>query len=63
MPESILATEPQLRLIVFLGVLVAMALWELAAPRRRQEIPRIIRWTNNLGLVVIDTILLRLRSC
>jgi sterol desaturase/sphingolipid hydroxylase (fatty acid hydroxylase superfamily) len=60
MPESIFATEPQLRLIAFLGVLVAMALWELAAPRRRQEIPRVIRWTNNLGLVMIDTILLRL---
>ena len=60
MPESILATEPQLRLIVFLGVLVAMVLWELAAPRWRQEIPRVIRWTNNLGLVVIDTIVLRL---
>lgn len=60
MPDSILATEPQLRLIVFLGVLVAMALWEIAAPRRRREIPRVIRWTNNLGLVVIDTIVLRL---
>ena len=60
MTESLLATEPQFRLIVFLGVLVAMALWELAAPRRRQEIPRVIRWTNNLGLVVIDTIVLRL---
>ncbi|KNX39759.1 Fatty acid hydroxylase superfamily protein [Roseovarius tolerans] len=60
MPDSILASEPQLRLIVFLGVLVAMALWELAAPRRRQEIPRVIRWTNNLGLVVIDTMVLRL---
>jgi sterol desaturase/sphingolipid hydroxylase (fatty acid hydroxylase superfamily) len=60
MTESLLATEPQLRLIVFLGVLVAMALWELAAPKRRQEIPRVIRWTNNLGLVVIDTIVLRL---
>jgi hypothetical protein len=52
MTESLLATEPQLRLAVFLGVLVAMALWELATPRRRQEIPRVIRWTNNLGLVV-----------
>ncbi|PIL17975.1 sterol desaturase [Puniceibacterium antarcticum] len=60
MPDSILATELQLRLIAFLGVLVAMALWELAAPRRRREIPRVIRWTNNLGLVVIDTIVLRL---
>ena len=60
MTESLLATEPQLRLIVFLGVLVAMAVWELAAPRRRRKIPRVIRWTNNLGLVVIDTIVLRL---
>jgi len=60
MTEPLLASEPQLRLIVFLGVLVAMALWELAAPRRRREIPRVIRWTNNLGLVVIDTIVLRL---
>ena len=60
MTESILAAEPQLRLAVFLGVLVVMASWELAAPRRRQEIPRLIRWTNNLALVVVDTILLRL---
>ncbi len=60
MPDTLLAAEPQLRLIAFLGVLVAMAVWELAAPRRRQDIPRVIRWTNNLGLVVIDTIVLRL---
>jgi len=45
---------------VFLGVLMAMAVWKLAAPRRRQEIQRVIRWTNNLGLVIIDTIGLRL---
>ncbi|WP_054006482.1 sterol desaturase family protein [Cypionkella psychrotolerans] len=60
MTETILANEPMLRLAVFLGVLVAMAGWELAAPRRRQEIPRVIRWTNNLALVVVDTVILRL---
>jgi len=60
MTESLLASEPQLLLVVFLGVLVAMALWELVAPRRRREIPWVIRWTNNLGFVVIDTIVLRL---
>jgi sterol desaturase/sphingolipid hydroxylase (fatty acid hydroxylase superfamily) len=58
--DTLLAAEPQLRLAVFLGVLVAMAVWELAAPRRRREIPRLVRWTNNLALVVIDTIILRL---
>jgi sterol desaturase/sphingolipid hydroxylase (fatty acid hydroxylase superfamily) len=60
MIASILAQEASLRLTVFLAVLVAMALWEVAAPRRRQDIPRVIRWTNNLALVVVDTVILRL---
>ena len=60
MTETILANEPLLRLAVFLSVLAAMAGWELAAPRRRQDIPRVLRWTNNLALVVVDTIILRL---
>lgn len=60
MSETILAAELTIRLAAFLGVLVAMALWEVAAPRRRREIPRVIRWTNNLALVVLDTAILRL---
>lgn len=60
MSDAILALEPTLRLAAFLGVLVAMMLWEVAAPRRRREIPRVIRWTNNLALVVLDTAILRL---
>jgi sterol desaturase/sphingolipid hydroxylase (fatty acid hydroxylase superfamily) len=57
---NILANEPAWRLGAFLGVLAAMMLWELAAPMRRQEIPRIIRWSNNLAVVVIDAVALRL---
>jgi sterol desaturase/sphingolipid hydroxylase (fatty acid hydroxylase superfamily) len=60
MSETILAHEPTIRLAAFLGVLAAMAAWEVAAPRRRREIPRVIRWTNNLALVVLDTAILRL---
>lgn len=60
MSETILAAEPTIRLAGFLGILAAMALWEVAAPRRRREIPRVIRWTNNLALVVVDTIILRI---
>ena len=60
MSEFLLAHEATIRLSIFLGVLVAMMLWELAAPRRRLDIPRVIRWTNNLALVVVDTIILRL---
>ena len=60
MTETLLAMEPQLRMAIFLGVLAVMALWELAAPRRRQDIPRLLRWSNNLALVVLDTLLVRL---
>ena len=56
----ILQNEPTIRLAAFLGVLAAMALWEVAAPRRRREIPRVIRWSNNLALVALDTVILRL---
>ncbi|MCC5996653.1 MAG: sterol desaturase family protein [Oceanicaulis sp.] len=58
--ETILDQEPMLRLGAFLGVLMAMAVWELASPRRRREIPRVIRWTNNLAIVAIDTVIVRL---
>lgn len=60
MTEILLANEPAIRLAVFLGVLIGMAVWETAAPRRRRQIPRLVRWSNNFGVVVIDTILVRL---
>lgn len=60
MSETILAAEPTIRLAAFLGILVIMTLWEVAAPRRRRDIPRVIRWTNNVALVVLDTVILRL---
>ena len=60
MTETIVSHEPVIRLAVFIGVLAAMALWEVAAPRRRIESPRLVRWSNNLALVIIDTILVRL---
>ncbi len=58
--DTILGHEAVIRLAVFLGVLGAMALWEVAAPRRRRDIPRLLRWSNNLALVVLDTLAVRL---
>ncbi len=52
--------ESTIRLAAFLGVLTLMAIWELAAPHRRAEVPRLIRWANNLALVAVDTAILRL---
>ncbi|XSG81485.1 MAG: sterol desaturase family protein [Methyloligella sp. ZOD6] len=60
MTDRILTNEPLIRMAFFLAILMAMALWEVAAPRRRREIPRLLRWSNNFGIVVIDTLLVRL---
>ncbi|MDP1569491.1 MAG: sterol desaturase family protein [Vicinamibacterales bacterium] len=60
MTNLTLADEPLIRLGFFLVVLLVMAIWEVAAPRRRREIPRLIRWSNNLGIVAVDALLLRL---
>ena len=60
MAEALLLHEPQIRLVAFLGVLALMALWEFAAPRRRQEVPRLLRWSNNIALVAVDTAVVRL---
>jgi len=60
MTDPLLANEPLIRMGMFLGILMAMALWEVAAPRRRREIPRLLRWSSNLGIVALDTLLVRL---
>lgn len=52
--------EPMIRLGAFAGVLGILATAELLAPRRRQAIGRARRWPANLGLVAIDTLLVRL---
>jgi sterol desaturase/sphingolipid hydroxylase (fatty acid hydroxylase superfamily) len=59
-PEALLAHEPVIRLGAFLGVLAVMASWEVLAPRRRQAVGRGTRWTGNLGIVVLDSLFVRL---
>ncbi len=60
MPEFLLANEPYIRMTAFASVLVVMALLELAAPRRPQNIGRGRRWPSNLSLVVISALLVKL---
>ncbi|MFN0114442.1 MAG: sterol desaturase family protein [Paracoccaceae bacterium] len=55
-----IAHEDGIRLAVFVAVLGAMLAWELALPFRRAEVPRLLRWSNNLALVVIDGAVVRL---
>ncbi len=60
MSGSIFSHEPALRFGAAVGVFAAMALWELVAARRKLACLKRRRWLANLGLVVLDTLLLRL---
>ncbi len=54
------AHHASIRLGVFLGVFALMALWEVLAPRRHARAPTGARWMNNLALIALDTLLVRL---
>ncbi len=56
----VLQNEVPIRLGFFFGVLGVMALWEIASPRRALSVSKIVRWINNLGIVVLNSIVLRL---
>jgi len=56
-PENLAAP---LRLGCFVSVLALMAIWEVAAPRRRLSVRKTPRWASNLGLVALNSLLLRL---
>lgn len=52
--------EGILRLSVFLGVFAVMAAWELTTPRRALVAPKMRRWGVNWGVVLLDTLVVRL---
>lgn len=52
--------EAWIRLGCFFGVLVVMAIWEAAAPRRKLTVSKPLRWFSNLGLSVINTVAIRI---
>lgn len=58
--QFVLAHEPQIRLGFFVGVFALIAIWELVAPRRTLTTSKALRWSSNLGLVVLNTVMLRL---
>ena len=60
MRDALLTQEQYIRLAAFCGVFALMAVWELIEPRRTQTIGRGWRWPNNLGVVVVDTLLVRI---
>jgi sterol desaturase/sphingolipid hydroxylase (fatty acid hydroxylase superfamily) len=60
MADAVTAVEPILRVGAFAGVFVAVALWEVLAPRRTLRFSRTQRWPHNLGLVALNVLIVRL---
>ena len=51
--------ELAVRLASFLGAFAVMALWEVVRPRRVPSRPRLERWTTNLGLILLNAVVVR----
>ena len=60
MSEFISTNESAIRLGFFLGILALVALCELAMPRRVLTQARWLRWYGNLGIVALNTVVVRL---
>lgn len=58
--QSLLQYEASIRLGCFITILLLMALWEYASPRRPLHLSRLRRWPSNLGIVAVDSLMLRL---
>nr|WP_242467629.1 sterol desaturase family protein [Thiocapsa imhoffii] len=60
MDSLIQSHEATIRLAFFFGIFALMAIWEVRSPRRSRTLTRLQRWTSNLGLVVLNTVVLRI---
>jgi sterol desaturase/sphingolipid hydroxylase (fatty acid hydroxylase superfamily) len=55
----VLEREAMLRLGCFAAVFVVMWLWEIVAPRRALSVSKLQRWTHNIGLLFLNSLVLR----
>ncbi len=49
-----------IRLGFFAGVFLFVALWEAYRPRRARSVPKARRWTVNLGMTFLNTVIVRM---
>ena len=59
MGDFILNHQTAIRLGSFFLILAAMGTWEALAPRRQRRLTRLARWPHNIGIVLVNTLLLR----
>ncbi len=53
-------TEILIRFVSFLSIFLIIMLWELKAPRRKLKTSRKSRWAANLGITVLNPVVLRI---
>ena len=51
--------EASIRLLAFLAIFAAVAIWELASPRRQLSAPKALRWLSNICITVLGTAAVR----
>ncbi len=52
-------SETQIRFLFFFCILLLIAIWEFASPRRKPAVSKATRWFNNMGIIFIDTLLVK----
>jgi len=60
MDNFITTHESTIRLGMFFGIFAVMAIWELLAPRRVLTQSKPARWLNNIALVILNTVVVRI---
>lgn len=60
MIDALGLSEAALRLGFFVGIFALMTGWEVLAPLRQRAVSRGLRWGNNLALVALDSVIVRL---
>ena len=58
--DYVLGNEIPIRLSFFFGIFAVMAIWESLAPCRVLTVSKPVRWLNNIAIVLLNTLLLRL---
>ena len=58
--QFVISNEPAIRIGFFIGVFALVATWEWVAPQRLLTVSKALRWSSNLGLFLLNTVLLRL---
>ncbi len=60
MDHFLITHEIEIRLGFFFGIFILMATWEVLSPRRPLTTSKWVRWLNNIGIVFLNSFILRL---